>query len=437
MNEGSRVKLTRTAALLCCLLGMTPTLGATATGNELFAEGVRAFKNGKYSVAVDYFGRARAQGVTAPALFYNLGVSLYKLGRYAEAENAFRTIANDPAWGPLAYYNIGLAAFQRDNRAVARDYFDRAWRTSEDLEIRALSLTMLGRLGSDAVDRTRGFIETSLGYSDNVTLTTNNQTLDSAREGDAFIDLFASATGQWRSAADALHWVAELDHTGYQDLSDDNITELLLGVGKLSTLGAWQTDTAARYEYVLAGGHSFQQAPSARLRATRDFDDDRALHLQVEVSAIDTLNEEFDHLDGYRQELELSWSHRAGIGHIEWGATLENDRRKDLETGTEFFSYSSTGYGAWIWSSWPLGAGWYVEPSLSYSVNRHADPDRRAGGRIETRVDGELEFTLRARCRLTPTWRLIAEYSFTDNHSNFEEFSYEQNIVSLGVARLF
>jgi tetratricopeptide (TPR) repeat protein len=434
--QGRRKGLIRAATLACCLLGvLNPAMSHAAAGDDLFAQGVRAFKEGNFSVAADLFQRARTEGVDTPALFYNLGASLYKLERYADAEQAFRLCANDPTWASLAYYNIGLAAYQRGDHTLAADYFERAWRTTDNDDVRALALTMLDRLDTTIRNRARGSVALNVGRNDNVMLAADDRVLGTTEEADWFADLYASATGQWGVRPNAPYWNASFYNINYAHLSQNNTSELTLAAGRPGSFDAWRTDVRARYQYVLLRGRALEQIAAVRVKGTRDLAEGRELYLRAELSAIDTLDEDFDFLDGMRQEIDVSTSHRLGDGRVEWGATLEHNNRRDLDTGAEFLSYSPTRYGVWAWGTWPAGGRWRMESTLRYRLGRYADPERRGGTAVGTREDGEFEATLRIRYRLSPIWHVVGEYNVTDNNSNFNEFAYTQRILSLGITR--
>jgi len=437
IREGQN-KLARAATLTCCLLGMlSPVTLRAANGDELFAQAVRAFKEGNYSVAVGLFERARTEGINTPALFYNLGASLYKLRRYADAEQAFRLCVNDPTWAALAHYNIGLTQYQRGQHNGAAEHFERAWRTTDNQEIRALALTMLDRIDGTRASRTRGSFAFNVGHNDNVTLTANDRTIGATQEPDWFVDLTASATGEWGTAADAPYWNASLDNISYAHVSENNTTEIQLDATQPATFERWHTDVGVRYQYFLLRGRALEHIASLRAKATRNVADGVDLHLRTELGTVGAIDDNYDFLDGSHGEIELSLSQRVGGGHVEWGTTFEHDHRRDLDTGTDFLSYSPMRYGLWTWGAWPLGGGWRIESTVSFTRNRYADAERRDGVVLGTREDDELEASLRLRYRLSPLWYAVAEASYTDNDSNFSEFSYKQRILSLGVVRPF
>lgn len=405
-----------------------------ATADELFAQGVGAFKRGHFQDALAAFRQALAAGLDTATLHYNLGVTLYKLGRYAEAQDAFRACARYPAWAALANYNLGLSAYRRDQRTAAAEYFDRAWRLAESEELRTLAITMLERTDAAASRRARATLAIHVGHNDNVTLSADSQTLRTSRESDVFTEAWASATGVW-GTANGLRWDASFYALNYADLPDNDITELSLGVAKAAARGQWRTEAGAQWQYVLLDGRGLQQIASLRLEGARDYPNRVDLRLHAQFSAIDALDDDFAFLDGSRQELGAAAARRFDGGRIEAGLALERNDRDDLTTATEFYSYSPTRHGVWLKGGWPLGARWRVEPEGRYYRSRYADADRRAGGLSATREDRQGSLTLRAAYRLTAAWRLVGEYTYLNNDSNFSEFSYSQRVFLVGVTR--
>lgn len=407
-----------------------------ASADELFARGVAEFKAGNYAKALRYFHEAQIGGLDRPALFYNLGVSYYKLGRYAEAEQAFLAAARDSRWAPLAYYNMGLAAYQRGERTVASAHFRRAWRDAEDNKLRALALTALERIDRAAAARPQAELALRMGYDSNVTLTRDSETLRTAQEPDAYTELSAFATGRWGNGSDGIRWDAGLYGLSYRNLDDFNFTQALVGADKLGTIGAWRTGLGGRWKYRWLSGRGFQRVASLRLHGRREWPDESDLRLSLEVSRVDAVDSRFEPLAGSRVALDLSTARRAGDGRLRWGISVTSDQREDFTDETRFFSFSPTRYTAWLDGSWRFAESWRVEPVIRYGQSRYADPDRHSG-LIERRADERAAFTLRLKRRLNVDWRLVGEYTYIDNNSNFREFSYVRSLVNVGVARSF
>jgi hypothetical protein len=425
----------RAAVLRYFLVAMSlPAIALAAPGDAPFAKGVAAFKSESYSAALDYFRQALAAGLDSPSLHYNLGVSLYKLGRYDEAEAAFRACARDPAWAPLAYYNIGLTAYQRGAHAVAREYFEDAWRTADSDEVRTLASAMLERL-SARIGYTRAILTADIGHNDNVTLAADNQTLQTTRESDFFAELLAAATGRWGGVSDAPRWDASLYNISHERLTDNNITELLVGAAKPGSLREWRVEAGGLWQYVLRNGERFQQIGSLRLEGSQEWSNRRDVRVALLLSRVDALDGDFEFLAGSRQELDVSTAQPAGRGLIRAGITLERNDRQDLTFTDEFYSYSPARQGLRLEGSWSVTTNWRFDPSARYYESRYADPDRRTDGVTATREDEYLELSLRARRRLTLPWQLVAEYTYVRNTSNFSEFSYTQRLILIGISR--
>lgn len=430
----------RIAIFACWLLGAS-TLAFAASENDsdaFFARGVRAFNEGRYAAAVEHFSQARAAGLDKPALHYNLGAALFKLARYSEAEAAFMACTSDRTWRSLAYYNMGLAAHERGDRALAIQHFNEAARTADSDNVRALATTMLERLGAaPPPSAIRGEVAVDAGHNDNVTLSANNQTLQTTREADSFLQFYGKATGGFDLASNALLWDASLYNVSYNQLDDNDVTDVYLALSKPGKAGEWRTEIGIEGEYLWAGGESFQRTASLRLQARRPLTFERDLRVRLRLSAIDAVDKDFDFLTGSRQELDVSISEPFGNGRIRTGISLEQNDRLDLRTTNEFYSYSPTRYGVWVTGSWPIASDWRLEPSAIYDHSRYADPDRRAGGLVGTRKDKYLRLGLRAAFRVSTNWRLLSEYVYLQNNSNFSEFAYHQRVLSVGLSRLF
>ncbi|HKC53415.1 MAG TPA: tetratricopeptide repeat protein, partial [Burkholderiales bacterium] len=124
--------------VIVLLLSIVPwqPAGAAAEGAQVFEQGVKAFRAGDYQAALRSFLDALRAGLDTPGLRYDLGATYYRLGRYAEAEREFQALAPDPNWAPLARYNLGLTAQRAGRPQQAIEYFEQAYRTTTDPNLR-------------------------------------------------------------------------------------------------------------------------------------------------------------------------------------------------------------------------------------------------------------------------------------------------------------
>jgi tetratricopeptide (TPR) repeat protein len=424
--------------LFACLLA-SPRLMAAGTAETLFAQGVSAFEAGNYPRALESFTAARDAGMNRPALHFNRGVTLYRLGRYAEAEAAFGEAARDPQWAALSRYNTGLAAEKRGDRAAAVGAFVQAWSTAEDEKVRALTFAMLERLGETAaLPRTRTGVSLAVGHDSNVSLSSDSQVVRTARESDDFAEFSA---GIQTPLADAtvkgLKLGVQLYHLKYAHLDDFDLTDLGIGATWPTGRGDWRMEIGGKWDHLLLSGNDYQRVVALSVTGHRDRPEDRGIRLAYRLERIDDLDERFAFLAGWRHVLSAASGLRLGAGRLGYGYTLEVNRREDLRSGEEFFSYSPTRHALQVEGAWTLGAGWRIAPQASYELSRYADPNRDAAGAVDTREDRYVQVGFRLARKLGADWKLFADYSYSDNDSNFGEFSYVRNVVMVGVTRDF
>lgn len=420
----------------CLLILLTATPQAVAGAAEKFFDrGVKAYLSGDYKVAKQSFERARDAGMDTGALYYNYGSTLYKLERYAEAEAAFAVCARDPAWTALARYNMGLAAFQQGKSAEASEYFDQVSRLTDDASLAALAQTMLERVDPMADWYPRGTFSLSLGYDSNVALTDSTQSIPAAGKGDEFTELLASTGARLGGAPGAPRWEAAIYDLRYSTLHEFGITEMLLGMHVPWRLGSWYSEAGGQGWYVLRDGNAFQQVVALKAGTTREWADHRALRFDLRYDWIESIDNNYQFLDGQRLKIGATSTQPAGAGWVYYGATYERHDRKDLALGGEFFSFSPSRAGLWLKGSWPLGGRWRLEPMVRGQFSRYADADRRSGGIAKTREDREWQVGVLARYRLSLAWQLTGEYIYSGSRSNFDEFSYTRHQILIGVMR--
>ncbi len=424
----------RVIGCLLILLTVTPQAVAGAA-EEFFDQGVKAFLSGDFEAAQQSFEQARDAGMDSSTLYFNYGSTLYKLERYAEAQAAFAVCARDPAWAALARYNMGLAAYQQGQRAEAAEYFDQAWRHTDDIKLAALAQTMLERVDPTALWYPRGMFSFSLGHDSNAVLSDSSQSVPAAGKADTFTELLASTGARLGGGAGAPRWEAALYDLRYSDLHDFSITQVLLGMHVPRRFGSWHSEAGGQGWYLLRDGSAFQQIVGLKAGTTREWASQRALRFDLHYDRIESLDSNFQFLDGRRLEFGATATQPAGDGWLYYGVTHEHHDRKDLSVGGEFFSYSPSRAAFWLKGSWPVGARWRLEPMVRSQFSRYADQDRRASGVVQRREDNEWQAGLLARYRLTAAWQLTGEYIYSSSHSNFDEYSYTRHQIMIGVTR--
>src|SRR3989339_1393518 len=90
------------------MIGIILFLSLFLSGEGLFEEAGRAYKNGDFDKAYDLYGEMLAAGAGDSALYYNLGNACWRLGRMGEARYCWeKSMQIDPS-DPDARYNLDI-----------------------------------------------------------------------------------------------------------------------------------------------------------------------------------------------------------------------------------------------------------------------------------------------------------------------------------------
>jgi len=402
---------------------------------DLFERGVKAFHSADFAAAAQAFERARKAGMDTAALHYNYGSALYRLGRYAEAQAAFSVCARDPAWEALARYNMGLAALQQGQRAEAAEYFDQAWRRTDDARLAVVAQTMLDRIDPMAQWRPRGVFSISLGHDSNVVLSDQARFFPATGQSDDYTELTAYTGARLGEGSNAPRWEAAIYDLRHARLQDYDITQGIVGMHAPWRFGAWYNEGGGQVWRVQRNGGDFQQIAALKVSTIREWQADRALRFDWRFDQIESLDPNYEYLDGRRIEVKASVMQPLGAGWMQYGVTIENNNRRDLTIATEFYSQSSVRAAFGLKGSWLVGGRWRIEPVAHFRYSRYADEDRRASGVVQRREDNDWRLGMSTKYRLSGVWQLIGEHMYSGIRSNFDEFSHTRHQISIGIMR--
>jgi hypothetical protein len=102
------------------------TRAHAVSGEELFADGNRLYRDDLYWAALLRYREAESAGINTDLLYYNSGVANYKASQHIRARQAFLRAAESPALAALSHYNLGLSAWALGNDVEALDWFYKA-----------------------------------------------------------------------------------------------------------------------------------------------------------------------------------------------------------------------------------------------------------------------------------------------------------------------
>ena len=414
-------------------------VSAADDGAQAAEQGVTAFRAGDHQAALRSFLDARRAGLDTPALRYDLGATYYRLGRYAEAEREFQTLAADPNWAPLAHYNLGLTAQRAGRPQRAIEYFELAYRTTTDPNLRTLAATALERLGGELPPPgTSARVSLAGGYDSNATLSPDASTVGVSHQGDRFVEALAGASLRLAGNS-ARGWVA---HGGlllrkYADLSQFDVTGSRAGLSYEGDSGRVQSSVGAYFDTAYIGRDRLEQVASVDAQASWRPDAGGELRVRYQFGHI-IGGGGFEYLDGKQQRLSAD----AGLGlesaFLRAGYQLELNHRRDLQQGSEFFSASPTRQTLFATVAMRNVAGWQADARGEYRVSRYGDPnlidEDPALPILEvTRKDRRYGFALRANRRLTAPWGVFIDYSYYRNDSNLDTYDYSRHQLMAGI----
>ena len=385
-----------------------------------FKSGSSAFQAGDYAAALMAYQAAVNQGMSGPAVHYNIGVAAFRLGRHAHAERAFKEVARTPAMAGLAYYNLGLVASRRGDEQTATRWFSMVEQATEDERLRNLAARQLGKPAPPPPPDHNWLAYAALGagHDDNVALVSNSDVLGISGTEDTFIEtqlaLSAPLDRPWRLDAG-------LSYVDYQQL--DTFDQLgVSGGGRYGwRTGDWRHDAGLQLTYSLLDGEGFENRRTLLLQTTNRALGDARLRLRYRFHDIEGLND-FSGLSGRRHDAgaRINWSRRSwdfgaefsfDVGDYDDPALSATRRRLGIEIQRSF------------------SAGWAV---LFEASQRHSDYDLDSNG-----SEARTELALSLNKSFGTRWRLILRHAYTDNVADVPDFDYRGNRFSAGLEAIF
>jgi hypothetical protein len=235
-------------------------------------------------------------------------------------------------------------------------------------------------------------------------------------------DLFLSA-GVNPAGIGGLWLDGSLYAIAYPDADDFDQSEFRVGGLYAWRPGDWRLETSAHFVYGTLGGTGFEHEIALGARAVRYIGDDGALDLLYRYDDIDEEDPLFAGIAGNRQRLDLRYRWYRDNHTVIFRLGAENNDR--LDPGV---SPSRTRFQADY--RFQPSDGWGVEAGFGF---RASDYDDLEVARTEdlTTISAALTRTV------AEVWLFALQYQYSDNDSSDPVFSYERNLVTLGVLRTF
>jgi len=433
--------------------------------------GVVLFRLGRYDDAIESFMRVPSSSEDYERALYNIGLVYNNKEEYGNAARYFARAGREAESERVR--KLALTALEDAKKSQAR-YL-------------AGSPFIVAR----RVDRVRGAFVANLGYDSNATLSAEASQIGVSNSEDFFVE--GSGDVQFQLGGNRANG-ERLLLTGvvrrYEDVDAFN-----QAVGRVQfkvdrPLGLWTGTIGAEGDTIYLDDERFTSSGSILLEARGPLTARRfGANLSYRGSFLDG-GSDFESLSGQRHTLRGAVQMLSRGGLTEVGYAFEVNDRDDLEFDNGlFFSRSPTYHSFFASHRIQVNNRFSIEPEVTYRMGRYADDERRlvaqggllgdllgglgglgnlgnlgglggllgldglgldgllggvgglggpfVGTERRRREDDQLSFSLRAEYALPKSLFLLGRYEYTDNNSNFDNFDYDRNVVTLGLGGRF
>jgi hypothetical protein len=380
-----------------------------------FSLGKDAFERGDFSLALSSFETASQQGMSGPALHFNIGVTAYLLEKCERARTAFLEVANTASMASLAHYNLGLTALKCDARD-ARRWFE-AVIEANDEKLVPLAEQQLAMLSTPSPANWIAFASVEVGYDDNVALVANADLLGVSGVADNYLEgqFIASAplTGPWQFDA-AVDWLK------YQEFDEFDQLNMLGSAHYQLDTGPWTNRATLQLAYYTLAGDGFESEQMLQMETGRAVFKDGYLRFQYRFSAIEGLHQ-YQGISGQRHEagvhLDTQWNEwELGVGYI-YSRSKHDDESLSANRNEIGLTVERQ-----LFTHWTLGI------AAAYRDGVYVLTDDR---------EDRLELGMAISYSLSDDCRLLGRYAYTNSDAETEELSFERNRIGMALQVTF
>lgn len=416
--------------LMVALMLFSVEAGASARLD--FDQGKTHFNAGKYQKAVDYFERARRQGLKSISLYYNLASSYYKLGDYDNSRRYFQALVEIPKMKVLAHFNLGLVAKKTGDYAAAKSYFQTVLNTSRDQKLVTLANAELNKLAvisqpKDPAKPWTGYASVSAGTDSNINIAPEggapSEVDDSFMDGYLLLDymLDGSRASGWQSDA-------VLFRRNYMDSNLYDESQIGIGVKKLQQINNWSTYYQLHMDEFTYGGEDYQSILKFEAYGRNRLSKEESYVLRYSLEKISSDNAVYDYLDGNRQKFRAEYRLYGNRDNQRYSYEYEMNSREDTSTT----SYSPTRHGLRAVYTRYIGRMWSVAGDLGYRLSSYSDP-----GSTPDRDEARSRAAINLDYRINKSLKLRTQASYTKNDSDNNFYDYDRTLIRLKLSKMF
>ncbi|MFV9615848.1 MAG: tetratricopeptide repeat protein [Gammaproteobacteria bacterium] len=407
--------------------------------------GGQHYNQGEYAQAKAYFERAlnqaQQQGKSAHTIYYNLGSVCYQLEQYDQSKLYFEKLLDHNKLKAVAYYNLALIENKKGNKKSTIDYLYQSKKVSTDSQLSKLVDQQLLKLIKQKPQRTKtvtykdwhAYLYLSPGYDSNISFAPLEVASNESGSFLQFYGLFDKriAGKGYGKKKSALLITSSVFLSNYfsTDFNDYSIFDI--GLRYLLPVNKWRNTIELNIKKSTYGHDDYLRFHVATFKTKRRFSDGNTLRLRYRFEQINSLDQRFDHLEGYRQKLRLGYQFKWPSDLVDLWYELELNDRENLKTNTVDLNYSPTRNTFRLRYEKKFNATNRVYGELEY---RHSDYDPTPS---QDRADRRSGYLLAYVNDITRDWQLLARWGFRSTRSTESVFSHDRHIVLLTLRKSF
>lgn len=392
------------------------------TAKQIFEKAQESFQRGQYQTALQGFVAAKKQGITGPAIEYNLGVTEYKLEHYTQAKLYFSKLTQSASMRPLAAYNLGLVEDKLGNKSLAIKWMKISYRESKDDKLQALASIALGKLGVVVNKPYKSHLNGSLGLlygNDSNVVDPTNKT---ANITDSFTTLYA---GLYYRPFRGLSTSGFFLNQDYQTANNYDYQYYDLRINQSLDFGDWNNQVGLISSNSVLGGTAYEDATGMELRGQLTVKSSNYLRLRLRFDQI-TAPTARQYLQGTQEKFRIEWVDKNNIGNRYIYEFETNDRANSPSS-----SYSPTRHTLRYARQYNLTSNWRLEGYVDYRDSQYTQV-----GTVQ-RQDQRMRFKIGVRRKFNKHIQAVLDYAYSNNQSNVASYSYSRNVARLGMKAYF
>ena len=437
-----RNKNTILSGIFLCLLSVIDlTFVAAASANT-----VSITEQLGYKKQLAHYLKTQQKNNT-PRITYNIGVLYYKLKQYSESRTYFTKLLKVENYHALAQYNLGLLAYKSGDKKQAISWFERIsehqtkYKTPEKLlqlatvqikKLRTKKATKktIKKKTKDKLFKINSYVFAYYGHDDNL-IDPNGNVIT----GDNFLNTYASVAMKFKKPPlKDFSWRFGFYSKDHVNLGGYDYRVISSEIGKKFYRDNWRHGLGFRLDSSTYGVTDYQSTARIELntRYKKSSNQLAARYRYYDIQSEDPL---YDAYEGSRQLVSLRYEKKFSAQKIRLTLDFETNDRADLRTaGIVTTSYSAArDTVALSWFS-KLSDRWKMRLSLKSRDSLYNDFSTADNARRKE----ELKTTsLQFKYNLKKRWWFVADYSYSDNQSNIDRYSYSRNVSRVGISGSF